>query len=153
MTEQNLDTAARAAEEQKACTAFICCDLSHRRTLSRMARGLSPALQVSQKFGERHGVEDAVRRHASLACHFYTPMHMIELPDRMRVGIDAEDATVLKRLLVPAPVEVEPRPCADGAVFRRCVLWKGSAGFSSALKRRGLSPFEYDLVSQPLLVR
>ena len=123
------------------------------RTLGRMARGLPPALQMTQEFSEGHGIEDAVRGHAAFTGHFDAPVHMVQLPDGVRVGINTEDAAVIERLLVPAPVEVEPRPCADGAVFRRCVLSKGSAGFSSALKRRGLSPFEYDLVSQPLLVR
>jgi len=73
-----------------------------------MAPGLPPALQMTHEFGERQGIEDAVRRHAALSGHFDAPMHMVQFPDGMSVGIDAEDATVIQRLLVPAPVEVEP---------------------------------------------
>ena len=92
------------------------------RTLGRMARGLPPALQMTQEFSEGHGIEDAVWGHAAFTCYFDAPVHMVQLPDGVRVGINTEDAAVIERLLVPAPVEVEPRPCADGAVFRRCVL-------------------------------
>ena len=35
-------------------------------------------------------------------------MHMVQLPDGVGVGINAEDAAVIERLLVPAPVEIEP---------------------------------------------
>ena len=40
------------------------------RTLGRMARGLPPALQMTQEFSEGHGIEDAVRGHAAFTGHF-----------------------------------------------------------------------------------
>ena len=35
-------------------------------------------------------------------------MHMVELSDGMSVGFEAEDAAVFERLLVPAPIKIEP---------------------------------------------
>jgi len=63
---------------------------------------------MTQEFSEGHGIEDAVWGHAAFTCYFDAPVHMVQLPDGVRVGIDAEDAAVIERLLVPAPVEVEP---------------------------------------------
>ena len=77
-------------------------------TLSRTARGLPPALKMAKKLRERHGIQYAVRRYAAFAGHFDTPMHVVELPDGVGVGIDAEDAAVIESLLMPAPVEIEP---------------------------------------------
>ncbi len=60
MAEQNFDTAAGAAEEQKSCVSIAGWSLSHGRTLSRIPRGLPSALKVPRNVGERHGVEDAI---------------------------------------------------------------------------------------------
>ena len=63
---------------------------------------------MAEELCERHGIEDTVRRHAAFSGHLDAPVHMIELPDGVSVGIDAEDAAVIQRLLVPAPVKVKP---------------------------------------------
>lgn len=52
-------------------------------------------------------VQDPLRRDTALARHLDTPMHVVELADRMSVRIDAEDAALIECLLMPAPVEVE----------------------------------------------
>ncbi|MET4296486.1 hypothetical protein ABIB06_007735 [Bradyrhizobium sp. LB8.2] len=39
---------------------------------------------------------------------FRHPVRMIELANGMSVGIDDEDTAIFKRILVPAPVEIEP---------------------------------------------
>jgi hypothetical protein len=44
----------------------------------------------TQKLRQLHGVEHAFGRHAALAGHFDSSMHMIQLPDRMGIRIDAE---------------------------------------------------------------
>ena len=44
----------------------------------------------------------------ALAGHLDAPMHVIQLPDRMGVRIDAEHAAELKGGLVPAPIQIEP---------------------------------------------
>ncbi|WP_342712746.1 hypothetical protein AAFG13_17260 [Bradyrhizobium sp. B124] len=38
-----------------------------------------------------HCIQDAVRRHAALARHFNTPMHVVELTYGVSIRIDAED--------------------------------------------------------------
>jgi hypothetical protein len=41
-------------------------------------------------------------------------MHVVELADGMGIRVDAEDAAVIERLLVPAPVKIEtPRMRVD----------------------------------------
>src|SRR4051794_9725411 len=71
---------------------------------------------------QTHRIQDTLRRDSALARHLDTPMHVVELADRMSVRIDAEDAAMIECLLMPAPVEVEsPRMCIDfdsDAVFR-----------------------------------
>ena len=56
---------------------------------------------------QTHRIQDPLRGDTALARHFDTPMHVVELPDRMSVRIDAEDAALIECLLMPAPVEVE----------------------------------------------
>ena len=89
------------------------------------SRGLPPALKMTKQFCERHGIKDAVRRHAAFAGHFDTPVHVVELPDGVGVGINAEDAAVIQSLLMPAPVEIEP-PRMGIDFNRNAVLSAGS---------------------------
>ena len=50
-----------------------------------------------EKFGKRHRVQDAVRRHAALPGHLDAPMHVVKLADRVGVGINAEYAAIRER--------------------------------------------------------
>ena len=74
-----------------------------------MARGLPPALHdAARSLASGMALRTRSGRNAALAGHFYAPVvHMVQLPDGVRVRIDAEDAAIIERLLVPAPVEVE----------------------------------------------
>lgn len=70
--------------------------------------------KVPRDFRERHRVQHAVRRYAALSGHLNTPVHMVQFSDRVRVRIDAHDASEIERCLVPAPVQVEsPRMRID----------------------------------------
>ena len=62
---------------------------------------------MRKQFRKRHGIQDAICRHAALAGHLDAPVHVVELPDGMGVGIDAEYATIAERFLMPPPVKVE----------------------------------------------
>ena len=108
MTKQNFNAAAYLRRYSKSPALCLLDVALFTGTLSRTTRALPPALKVREKLGERHRIEDAVRRYAALAGHFNTPVHVVELPDGVRVGIDAEDAAVIESLLMPAPVEIEP---------------------------------------------
>ena len=72
-----------------------------------------------------HCIQNAVRRHAALARHFNTPMHVVEVADGVRIRIDAEDAAIFERFLMPSPVKVEPprmRVDLDGDAVLRAGL-------------------------------
>jgi hypothetical protein len=77
---------------------------------------------MRKQFRKGHSIQDAIGRHAALAGHFDAPVHVVELPDGMGVGIDAEYATIAERFLMPPPVKVKaPRMRVDFnryAVFR-----------------------------------
>jgi colicin import membrane protein len=78
------------------------------RALGRTANRAASLSKITEQLRESHGVEYAVRRHAAFTCHLNTPMHMVELADRVGIRINAEDAAVIECLFVPAPVEIEP---------------------------------------------
>src|SRR3954469_7892492 len=71
------------------------------------ARAASP-FEMLHDLGQRHRVQNPLCRYASLASHFDPPVHVIELGNRVRVGVDAEHAPEVKRALVPAPVQIQP---------------------------------------------
>jgi hypothetical protein len=45
--------------------------------------------EITEQLRESHNVKYAVRRHAAFTCHLNTPMHMVELADRVGIWIDA----------------------------------------------------------------
>lgn len=45
----------------------------------------------------------------ALAGHLDSPVHMVQLWNRVRVRIDAQHAAELKRRLVPAPIQAQPQ--------------------------------------------
>ena len=57
MTQQNFKLVALSSVQEEPGALFA----GDFRTLGRMARGLPPALQMTQEFSEGHGIEDAVR--------------------------------------------------------------------------------------------
>ena len=69
MTQQNLKLVALSSIQEEPGALFA----RGFRTLGRMARGLPPALQMTQEFSEGHGIEDAVRGHAAFTGHFDAP--------------------------------------------------------------------------------
>jgi hypothetical protein len=72
-------------------------------------RGGAPLLpKISRYVRKRHRVQYTVGRYATLPGHLDTPMHVIQLPDRVRIRIDAHHASEIERRLMPSPVEVEP---------------------------------------------
>jgi hypothetical protein len=63
---------------------------------------------MPQNLRQVHRIQNPISRHATLARHLDTPVHVVEFGDGMCVRIDAHDAAELERRLVPTPVEVEP---------------------------------------------
>jgi hypothetical protein len=136
VAEQHFDAAAFLPVEKKSCALFPCRG-RHYRTLCRSLGNAPFALQMPEKLRQGHRIQHTVRRYAAFARHLDAPVHMVELPDRVRVGIDAEDAAIIQSFLVPAPVKVEApgmRVDLDGDA----VL---GAGFQD--------PFDIDLISRP----
>ena len=62
---------------------------------------------MAEKLRERHGVQHTVGRHAAFPSHFDSPMHVVELPNRVGIRVDADDTSIIEGLLVPAPVKVQ----------------------------------------------
>src|SRR6476469_6457622 len=56
---------------------------------------------------KRHCIQDAVRGYTALARHFNAPMHVVQLANGVGVRIDAEDAAIFERFLMPSPVKVK----------------------------------------------
>ena len=63
--------------------------------------------EMRQNLGQRHGIQNPLSRNAAFAGHFHAPAHVIELADGMSVRIDAENAAVIQRLLMPTPVKIK----------------------------------------------
>lgn len=63
---------------------------------------------MREDLAEGHSIEHLVLRHAALARDSDAPFHEIELGDRVRVGIDAEQAAQGERPFMPAPIQIEP---------------------------------------------
>ena len=76
--------------------------------IKRRGRASAASGQIARDLPERHCIQDPVGRDTALAGHLDTPVHVVELGDRVRVRIDAQHATEFERGLVPAPVQVEP---------------------------------------------
>jgi len=93
---------------------------------ARPLRGGGFSLREMRKdLHKGHCIQNAVRRHAALAGHFNTPMHVVEVADGVRIRIDAEDAAIFERFLMPSPVKVEPpwmRVDLDGDAVLRAGL-------------------------------
>jgi hypothetical protein len=64
--------------------------------------------KVGYDLGQRHRVQDPIHWHAALSRHLDTPVHVVELGDRVGVRIDAHHAAELDGRLVPAPIQIEP---------------------------------------------
>ena len=139
MAEQDFDATLLESDTGEALR-FVCWRLPLSLcTLGRMARALSPPLKITEKLCERHGIKHPARRHAALAGHFDTPVHVVELPNGVGVGINAEYAAVIQSLLMPAPVEIEP-PRMGIDFNRNAVLSAGSQ-----------NPVDVDLISRAAL--
>jgi hypothetical protein len=54
--------------------------------------------EIVRDFRKIHRVQDPVRWHTALARHLNTPVHVVELGDRVRVRIDADRLTAWKVL-------------------------------------------------------
>jgi hypothetical protein len=63
---------------------------------------------MRQDFGQRHRIQNAVRGNTAFASHFDSPVHMVELQNRVRVRIDAHQAAKAQGRLMPSPIQVEP---------------------------------------------
>jgi hypothetical protein len=88
MAEQDFDATILEPIEEKPRALLVGGCRFHFCTLGRMARrGLSPPLKITEQFCERHGIKHPARRHAALAGHFDTPVHVVELPNGVGVGI------------------------------------------------------------------
>jgi hypothetical protein len=106
VAEQHFDAGALLPVQEKSRALFPRC--GHYRTLRRAGADTTLALQMPKELRQGHRIQHPVRRYAAFARHLDAPVHMAELPDRMRVGIDTEDATIIQSLLMPAPVKIEP---------------------------------------------
>src|SRR6188768_4076413 len=62
---------------------------------------------MTEKLRQLHRIKHTVWRYAALARHLDAPMHMIQFANGVRIGIDAEDAAVVERCLMPAPVKIK----------------------------------------------
>src|SRR3954449_12972951 len=76
--------------------------------LRRSRDRASSPFEMLHDLGQRHRVQNPLCRYASLASHFDPPVHVIELGNRVGVGVDAEHASEVERALVPAPVQIQP---------------------------------------------
>ena len=94
---------ARRTERRRVPTATDVASGGHARP-----KTLSPSLEVRAKLRERESIEDALFWNATFARHQHSPPHVVDLAGRVRVGINAEEASQLKPALAPSPVHIQP---------------------------------------------
>src|SRR6478609_7776713 len=70
--------------------------------------------EVARDLRKSHRVQDPVGGNTALPSHLDAPVHVVELGDRVGVGIDAQHTAEVECGLVPAPIQVEaPRVGVD----------------------------------------
>jgi hypothetical protein len=108
VTEKNLKAILLMPVKEKSPALCLMDAAFFTFALSRAARGLPPALKMAKEFCQRHRIKDAVRGHAAFTGHLNAPVHVVELPDRVGIRIDAKYAAVIESFLMPAPVKIKP---------------------------------------------
>jgi hypothetical protein len=63
--------------------------------------------KIREKFWQRHRIQNALSRNTAFAGHLHAPVQVIEFADGMSIRVDAENAAVIQRPLMPAPVKIK----------------------------------------------